>query len=214
MTEPLTPADQAGATASAIVANADALGLTWRLRQATAVSNTNIVLDGDTEPITATAVLIGGMAALQRVWVITVPPSGNYVIGGSELGSGNVNSLSGIFSTTSPNFQTMNVAALTFTKRATATRLVLDMRAGGYLTGAAGAMVDIGLLINGGDYLIGSLVYNMINLHLPITGILYVAGGAVPAGTYSILGRVRVSGGSTINMDSGDRVSFEVVEKV
>jgi hypothetical protein len=81
MTAPLDAAGQAAATASAIVDNANALGLTWRLRPATVAVNSQIVVDGDSEPIDWTDTLIGPVLVGQRVWVITVPPSGNYIIG-------------------------------------------------------------------------------------------------------------------------------------
>ncbi len=85
MTDPLTPADQAAATASAIVENADALGLTWRLRPATIVAGAQMVVDGDTESIDWTDTLIGPVQRDQRVWVITVPPSGNYIVGSAPF---------------------------------------------------------------------------------------------------------------------------------
>lgn len=85
------PAPLATAQARAIVSNANALGLTWELRMAsvvkvTADSVTNaitsalILLDGDTESITAVPMVdilnVGG-----RVYVISVPPSGNFIVG-------------------------------------------------------------------------------------------------------------------------------------
>lgn len=81
MTGPLSPADQAAATASAIADNAERLGLIWRLRPATVIDATTLTVDGDTEPIAWTDSLIGPAAPDQRVWVATVPPSGNYIVG-------------------------------------------------------------------------------------------------------------------------------------
>jgi hypothetical protein len=75
--------------------NANALGLQWGLRPAT-VSNTTtagvieIVMDGDKNIITALS-LIGAVAEESRVWVLQIPPSGNYIVGDGYL-SGQVSS--------------------------------------------------------------------------------------------------------------------------
>lgn len=87
---PDSAAVQAGATASAIVANAERLGLTWDLTLASAVTvkpSLMILRDGDTEPISATTT--GGMPKVgDRVWVLRVPPSGIYILGpASDAGS-------------------------------------------------------------------------------------------------------------------------------
>lgn len=216
------PASQdAQATVQAVVENADRLGLIWKRRPATiTAANPGAVmgtLDGDTEPISLTPMIVGAVAVGQRVYVDIVPPSGNFISGtispSGEFGSGGLSSVSAGFSTVSANFVNMTLVtpSLAFTKKAASTRLVLQMHATGYLTGAVGAVVDIGLLVNG-DYVIGSLVYNNGSQHLQISGVLYVPAG-VPAGDYTVIPRVRISGGSTFNMDGGDRVSFEVIEK-
>lgn len=71
--------------AETLVRNAFRLGLTWRLRPGTVVdvSTANLVvvrLDGDTTPIPVTS-MIGSRAINTRVYVLTVPPAGNYMIG-------------------------------------------------------------------------------------------------------------------------------------
>jgi len=158
----------------------------------------------------------------QRVYVDVVPPSANFISGvilpAGEVGSETLNTTSVVFSTVSPNFVNMSLASgatMTFTKRANSTRLTLQMHATGYVSVGAGAVADIGLLVVGsGDYVVGSLVYNMVNQHLQISGVVDVSAGAIPAGDYVVRGRARISGGATFNMDGGDRVSFEVVERV
>lgn len=86
MTEPisLTP-DLVSIGAQALVANANRLGITWRLRLGTVTSaideNSALVrLDGDTNSITVVS-MMGDIAAGRRVYVITIPPGGNYAIG-------------------------------------------------------------------------------------------------------------------------------------
>lgn len=74
----------AQAQVQALVGNAKDLGLTWTLRPATVTGYDGAValaiLDGDTVPIAVT-VLIDAVDAGQRVYVLIIPPGGNYVIG-------------------------------------------------------------------------------------------------------------------------------------
>lgn len=70
---------------NALLMRADQLGLTWRLRPATidvsTVSGSSMaVLDGDTVPIRVIP-LVGSVSLGDRVMVVSVPPSGHYVIG-------------------------------------------------------------------------------------------------------------------------------------
>ena len=92
MTAPDEPVGEATqAQIAAIVGNAQRLGLTWTLRQATITDVNPTVLgiyDGDTggiagqggTPIAMTS-MIGSLLLGQRVYVIGVPPSGNFVVG-------------------------------------------------------------------------------------------------------------------------------------
>lgn len=63
------------------------LGLTWQMVKATvntvSTSGTDVTatLDGDTVPITVISMVAEVLTAGDRVWVITVPPGGNYVAG-------------------------------------------------------------------------------------------------------------------------------------
>jgi len=84
VTEP-GPVGDAAATAQAIVENAQRLGLTWTLRLATVVDGSSpgavvATYDGDTAPIAMTS-MIGTFVVGQRVYVIQVPPSGNFITG-------------------------------------------------------------------------------------------------------------------------------------
>lgn len=70
-----------------LVRNASRLGLTWRLRLGTVQENEGasadflaVRMDGDEQTIPVTS-MIGAQAADTRVYVITVPPAGNYAIG-------------------------------------------------------------------------------------------------------------------------------------
>lgn len=76
-----------GIGAEALVQNASRLGLTWRLRLGTVVDNAGngtdffaVRLDGDEQTIPVTS-MIGAQAVDTRVYVISIPPAGNYAIG-------------------------------------------------------------------------------------------------------------------------------------
>jgi hypothetical protein len=60
------------------------LGITWGLRPATVVSvhsyGLNATYDGDTKPINMTS-MIGTLGPGERVYVLSIPPSGNFVVG-------------------------------------------------------------------------------------------------------------------------------------
>lgn len=81
---------------SEFMAQAQRLGIVWSLRLATVTGNadviqntsaTRVVLDGDTERITANS-LIGRLAGTTRVFVLFVPPAGSYIIGRIDFGAG------------------------------------------------------------------------------------------------------------------------------
>jgi len=71
--------------ARGIVDNANRLGLTWRLSIGTVMeaSSSNrllVILDGDEAEISVTS-MMGEVTVGRRVYVVSIPPSGNYVIG-------------------------------------------------------------------------------------------------------------------------------------
>jgi len=89
LSEPLEPEQLApalvGTGAEATVENAKRLGLTWTLRLATVLNGTDPVnvlatYDGDTAVISMTS-MVGPLVAGQRVYVVQVPPSGNFITG-------------------------------------------------------------------------------------------------------------------------------------
>lgn len=76
-----------GSGAQAVVENAKRLGLTWTITLATVTSANPVeaIVDGDTAAIGMTS-MIGNVFIGQRVYVIQVPPSGNFIAG--AIGSG------------------------------------------------------------------------------------------------------------------------------
>jgi hypothetical protein len=77
--------DLIGIGAQAIVDNAKRLGLTWTLTLATVTSINPVqaITDGDTVIIGMTS-MIGPLTLGQRVYVIQVPPSGNFIVGSTS----------------------------------------------------------------------------------------------------------------------------------
>lgn len=78
-----TPEDAAtDASAQAVIADANRLGLQWQLRPATIKTDSPImgIYDGDTAAIAMTS-MVGSVRVGQRVYAIAVPPSGNFICG-------------------------------------------------------------------------------------------------------------------------------------
>ena len=78
-------AQAVGVAAKSIADNANALGLTWQLRLGTIITGSEttqltVRLDGDTEAIGMIS-MIGPVPANYRAYVITAPPSGNFIVG-------------------------------------------------------------------------------------------------------------------------------------
>lgn len=75
--------DLVSAGAQAIVENANRLGLTWQMRIGTIIDrgvSDKVQLDGDDTAIGAVP-LSGNPAVGQRVYVISVPPGGAFIVG-------------------------------------------------------------------------------------------------------------------------------------
>jgi hypothetical protein len=75
------------AAARTVVSDSQRLGLTWQLKLGTVADSTlsTARLDGDTVAIRVINMTGRLLVAGQRVYVITVPPAGNYVVGYSEV---------------------------------------------------------------------------------------------------------------------------------
>jgi hypothetical protein len=70
------------AAAQQVVADAKRLGLTWTLQNGTvtATSPTRVQMDGDNVSIQVTS-MIGPVGVGVRVYIIQVPPAGNFIVG-------------------------------------------------------------------------------------------------------------------------------------
>jgi hypothetical protein len=92
-----------------IVENAKRLGLTWNLRmgtvtEATTSSRVQVRMDGDDLSITVTSMVAGTLFIGDRVYVISVPPGGNFIVGivtrffpGQRIATSKITTNSGTF---------------------------------------------------------------------------------------------------------------------
>jgi len=81
------------ANTKSIVSNASRLGLTWNLARATvkSVETTGEVYgiyDGDTAAVRMTNIHTTSLSAGDRIYVLQVPPGGNFIIGPGGSGGG------------------------------------------------------------------------------------------------------------------------------
>lgn len=74
----------------AMMENSKRLGLTWSLRLATIASaengNITATFDGDEEPIGMVS-MVGPVVSDTRMYVLIIPPSGNFIVGGDLQGA-------------------------------------------------------------------------------------------------------------------------------
>lgn len=88
MSQPDVPANEPDHTPSeasiqAVVADPIRLGLIWNLRPGTVVNDDplSVMVDGDTSSISATSMIGNRILNGARVYVLTVPPGGNFICG-------------------------------------------------------------------------------------------------------------------------------------
>lgn len=156
----------ATASVAALVDNAKRLGLTWDLKLATVTTTASAVVmgicDGDTQAI-GLRPLTGMPIAGQRVWVISIPPAGNYIIGLAEdygvlsnLGHATYNNVDSgdpaTGTTTSATYVDMpGPMSFTMTKAYDSTRVKLFMSGTWFeSTGTAGTSAAFGIGLSGG----------------------------------------------------------------
>lgn len=209
-----TPASTAGAaSAQAIIEQAKRLGLTWEIRLATitTVSTDGMaflgVYDNDIQPIPMIS-LTKGVAAGYRVYVISVPPQGNYIIGFPRGGPANNNAqITATGSTNSAAFSNYpGFAAITMPKLQSATGLLVRWAPSFFTDNAAtGPEFGVQITVNGvsTDYVTHNLPGTLsVNVRLPSFGEKLIPN--VAAGALTITGRWRRFGGAgTINAVNG-----------
>lgn len=199
------------------------LGIMWRLVKGTvfnAAGNsptlTLVTLDGDDDPSNCLS-MIGEVAVGTRVYVMVVPPQGNYIVGlgtvGSVLNENGVGAASATDSTTSATYVDMVGAStsFSFTKGSSGTRLKVTMNVGAFISGAANTRPGFAVSIGGVDYDVVGMTINPLATHTINAGFVYLSG--ITAGTYTVQGRWRrISGTGTLARNSEDPVAISVLE--
>lgn len=225
----VTPQDGGdGITAGveSLVALARRFGLTWRLVPATVAAGGttfNIVpvtFDNDTT-VTPTISMIGPLFAGARVFVMVIPPQGNYIIGFNGptieqlFAPVNVNASIGNDTTSSAGYSQLGGAGLEmpFTKHSGKTRVRVDLAMTAYSTVASTAM-RVGLQLVGGtnpSVDVANFFFNAANTHAPGVGHSMILN--VATGSYTLRPIwLRVSGTGVLTTDSGDYLSYTVQE--
>lgn len=216
--------DTFSAMAKAIVENANRLGLTWLMRRATVVTRTPGTVfitaryDGDTAAI-GMVNLIGGISDGARVYVLQVPPSGNYVIGSDDYTdamppattSYNANgTISG--TTTSAAYAAYpGSISLSLDKRYGAeTQLLFQYVGTMWCNGATGTQVKVGVTVDGTDFDMSFLNFNVAASHVTVAGARQI--DAKPGLASYPLRWLRFGGTGTLTIDAADFAVFSVQE--
>jgi hypothetical protein len=211
-----------GVAAQSIVENANRLGLTWIIRLATVVDGNDsaaikAIYDGDSEPISMVSVS-GIYSAEARVYVLAVPPSGNFIIGTNDLTTALPTGSCGFFgsvsgTTTSASFaNTPGPITVALTKKYPLgqSQLLFTHHGGAWCNGAVSSAVEFGVTVNGTTFELSKFNFNNASVHHAFGAQRQLD---APAGTvtYTLLWR-RSGGTGTITIDGADLNTFSVVE--
>jgi hypothetical protein len=217
----VSEAEEIGVGIEALVDTFRRMGLMWRLLPATVFaadtntpSSTQITIDGDTEPTRGIS-LLGLLPQGARVFVMVVPPQGNYIVGRSgrasivnENGVGAAGVADATSSAAYANL--LGTSSFAFTKQDAASRLKVTIHAGGFVS-VAGTKPMYGVLLGATDYDVVSQTINTINAHTNVSGFSYLSG--VAAGAYTVQGRWRrAAGAGSITRNTEDWLSISVKE--
>jgi hypothetical protein len=208
-------------TVEEVKSNAANLDLVWGVRPARVsdvMSNSvQVIFDGDDNVVIALS-MIGTLVKNARVWVLRIPPSGNYVVGfaaGVALpGAASFDNYAAAQSKNDAVYATMlqnggTSATKTFVKQRTESRIAYTVMVDAFAT-AIGAIAEIALQINGTDYGVNSFFFNVAADHRQLvgTGIINDSASPIPAGTYTVALRWRRMSGAQINTDTNSRLMF------
>lgn len=208
-----------------VTENAGNLQLKWQLRPGTVSTMisgiASVVLDGDTN-VTLCLSLIGDLGAGDRVHIVQVPPSGNYIVGyaaGSPMLQ--MASFKGLANSpqSQPNSTFADVlaagavaATTTLYKYRNSSRIAYNLAVDAFAS-AFGDTVEFAFLIDGTDYTAASYFFNAASDHRMIPGASVLTDSEdIPAGTYTVTLRWRNPSGTAANMDSNSQLQFQLYE--
>lgn len=215
-----------GVGIEALLQNAGRLGLTWSLNLATVAEvptalnpATMCIYDGDSASIGMTS-MIGYLPIGARVWVIKVPPSGNYIVGTTDLTNVLPSATTAVIeapsgTTTSSSFADFpGSPTLELTKRYPrgASQLLFTVIGTAWANDVPPntGQIQLGVTVEGTDWALNFLNYNTLSSHLTWGGQRQIDADPGLA-SYPLRWR-RPGGTATITVDSADWVSFSVLE--
>lgn len=224
--------DLIGVGAQAIVSNAGRLGLTWQLKLATVENGIDsaaisAIFDNDSVAIPMIST-IGTLLTGTRVYVIEVPPAGNFIVGVVAVAPLATNvECTNVFgmtpgNTTSATFVTMpGTPTVQLFKTSDRSRLMFNL-SGTFFSNlaVAGLVAGVRLSLGGAvDLSIAAVSSTNSSLgnHTTYAGLLIAdpvtTSGGLPAGLYTFTGIwKRPAGTGTLTVDSGDVWSLCVQE--
>lgn len=205
--------------------NAGSLNLTWELRPATVSSMLNgavsLVFDGDTN-ITLAISMVGDLGGGDRVNVIQIPPSGNYVVGfggGAPMAQmtsfkGNASAPQQVTGTSFVDVSANGVGVVTETlyKYRNSSRIAYNIACDAFAT-AIGDTVEYGFEIDGTDYAAAGYFFNAAADHRMVVGASILTDSEnISAGQYEVTLRWRNPSGNAANMDLNSQLQFQLYE--
>lgn len=161
---------------------------------------------------------VNNVEAGDRVFVITVPPSGNYIIKNATRGGGYSHGTAffnpDTQNRTSNTFTNILFSAaqvdVTFAKFHSGSHIAVDFHAQAFSTTGT-SIVNMGIDINGTQYDTLSTVINLANNHVPFSSTFDLPGDFLP-GVYTATLLWRVSLGN-VSMNASDLISVRIREE-
>ena len=228
--------DAITAAAQQVVADAKRLGLTWTLQNGTVTATTpvKVQMDGDTVSIQVTS-MIGPVGVGSRVYIIQVPPAGNFIVG--FVGNQNLTTATNMFlgggpTQTSSSNVFVNILdplsanfGIDFPKKFNNTALLISVQGTFYsITSASGPLFGIQVTgVTGNDagaaglamanHWIGfvAIANSTLNSHTPWSGSIMLSDLGSGTATVQLFWQ-RNQGTGGVRMDTNDAVWMSVQE--
>jgi hypothetical protein len=201
-----------------LLQQARSLGLTWSLRLATisTISPLTAIFDGDTVPLNVTSMTGGYYYSAQRVYVIILPPAGNFVVGYADPPTLGYNcyttqSLTAGTTTSATYVDMPGSPGLTITKLYDETSLRLTTHLSWFSTGSAASALFAATSGSSQAFLARQATANgTLNNHTVVSGTAIVSG--INRGLQTWTGAWAKVGGGTLSVDTTDFYSLCVEE--
>lgn len=206
--------DVVTATVQTIVSQSQALGLTWNLRLATIITissrSLTVILDGDTATIGAIDMCGTPLLAGDRVYVLMIPTSGNYVVGlNRTIGLGaDTSGFAFNGSTNSGTFSAMPSTPTVTITVSEGSSILVYIQASCY-SDTPGNSVQLGWNVNGTNFTAVHYGFGPTGQHISMGGQRLIFPTNLVAGTNTIIGMWKLAGGGgNIFQNNDDWISM------